>query len=400
MKKILFLTLAPVEDIGDRGIYTDLIRAMADNGHIIYVVGPRERRCGLSTEVSVSGNIHLLKVRTGNITKVGFIEKGLSTLMIESYYGRAIANHFSDVQFDMIVYSTPPITFERLIRRLKQRYKAKTYLLLKDIFPQNAVDIGLMRKEGLLWRYFRSREQRLYRLSDMIGCMSEANMAYVLAHNPSVRRDKVEIFPNSIEPVPRFTRRKDSGFLSKYHIPRESVLFVYGGNLGKPQGIDFLLRVVDNFHQVENAFLMIVGSGTEYGRIQGHILATQPENVALHNHLPKAEYDELLRSADVGLIFLDSRFTIPNFPSRLTAYMESSIPVLAATDVSTDLKDVLIESESGFWCMSGDLDAFLNNAKRLAQDEALRLEMGSNGRKYLEEHFDVTKTVEILLKHL
>lgn len=400
MKNVLFLTLASVEDIEDRGIYNDLIRAIADNGHIIYVVAPRERRYGLQTEVSVSGNIHLLRVRTGNITKVGIIEKGLSTLMIESYYERAIVKHFSDIDFDLIMYSTPPITFEKLIKRLKQRHNAKTYLVLKDIFPQNAVDIGLMRKEGLLWRHFKRREQTLYRLSDVIGCMSEANMAYLLANNPSVREDKVEVFPNSIKPVPRFTRRKDIGFLSKYNVPEESVLFVYGGNLGKPQGIDFLLEVIDNFHQVENSFLMIVGSGTEYGRIQEHIRSTQPVNVALNNSLPKAEYDELLRSADVGLIFLDSRFTIPNFPSRLTAYMESSIPVLAATDVSTDLKDVLIESGSGSWCMSGDLDAFLNNAKRLAQDEALRLEMGSKGREYLEEHYDVTKTVEVLLKHL
>ena len=113
--------------------------------------------------------------------------------------------------------------------------------------------------------------------------------------------------------------------------------------MGKPQGIDFLLEVIDNFHQVENSFLMIVGSGTEYRRIQEHVRSIQPVNVALHDALLKAEYDELLRSADVGLIFLDPRFTIPNFPSRLTAYMESSIPVLAAT-MLFESQDVLIES--------------------------------------------------------
>ena len=225
-------------------------------------------------------------------------------------------------------------------------------------------------------------------------------MNYVLKHNPDISKDKVEIFPNSIKPISRFVKRKNSVLLSKYNIPENTVLFVYGGNLGKPQGIDFLIEVIDNFHQVDNSFLMIVGSGTEYTKIEKHILSTQPVNVALHNYLPKAEYDELLRSADVGLIFLDPRFTIPNFPSRLTAYMESSIPIIAATDVNTDLKDVLIESKSGFWSVSGDLDSFLNNARRLAQDQELRLKMGLNGRIYLEEHYDVTKTVEILLKHL
>lgn len=400
MVNILFLTLASMEDIYQRGIYPDLIRAIADKGYNVYVVAPRQRRSGLPTAVSTYGNIHVLKVMTGNITKVGLVEKGLTTLKIESNYEDAIKEHFNDVKFDLIVYSTPPITFERVVRHLKKKHNAKTYLILKDIFPQNAVDIGLMRNKGLMWRYFRRRERTLYQLSDIIGCMSPANMNYVLKHNPDISKDKVEIFPNSIKPISRFVKRKNSVLLSKYNIPENTVLFVYGGNLGKPQGIDFLIEVIDNFHQVENSSLMIVGSGTEYAKIEKHILSTRPVNVALHNYLPKAEYDELLRSADVGLIFLDPRFTIPNFPSRLTAYMESSIPIIAATDVNTDLKDVLIESKSGFWSVSGDLDSFLNNARRLAQDQELRLKMGLNGRIYLEEHYDVTKTVEILLKHL
>jgi glycosyltransferase involved in cell wall biosynthesis len=389
-----------MEDIYQRGIYPDLIRAIADKGYNVYVVAPRQRRSGLPTAVSTYGNIHVLKVMTGNITKVGLVEKGLTTLKIESNYEDAIKEHFNDVKFDLIVYSTPPITFERVVRHLKKKHNAKTYLILKDIFPQNAVDIGLMRNKGLMWRYFRRRERTLYQLSDIIGCMSPANMNYVLKHNPDISKDKVEIFPNSIKPISRFVKRKNSVILSKYNIPENTVLFVYGGNLGKPQGIDFLIEVIDNFHQVDNSFLMIVGSGTEYTKIEKHILSTQPVNVALHNYLPKDEYHELLRSADVGLIFLDPRFTIPNFPSRLTAYMESSIPIIAATDVNTDLKDVLIESKSGFWSVSGDLDSFLNNARRLAQDQELRLKMGLNGRIYLEEHYDVTKTVEILLKHL
>lgn len=400
LANILFLTLASMEDIYQRGIYTDLIRAIADKGYNVYVVAPRQRRSGLPTAVSTYGNIHVLKVMTGNITKVGLVEKGLTTLTIENNYETAIKEHLNDVKFDMVMYSTPPITFERIVRHLKKKHNAKTYLVLKDIFPQNAVDIGLMRKKGLIWRYFRRRERALYQLSDVIGCMSPANMNYVLKHNPDISKDKVEIFPNSIKPISRFAKRKNSVLLSKYKIPDNLVLFVYGGNLGKPQGIDFLIEVIDNFHQVDNSFLMIVGSGTEYPKLEKHIQSTKPENVTLLDYLPKDEYDALLQLADVGLIFLDPRFTIPNFPSRLTAYMESSIPIIAATDVNTDLKDVLIESESGFWSVSGDLESFLNNAKRLAQDQELRSKMGLNGRKYLEEHYDVTKTVEILLKHL
>lgn len=125
-----------------------------------------------------------------------------------------------------------------------------------------------------------------------------------------------------------------------------------------------------------------------------------PENVSLLKELPKNEYDQLLAFADVGLIFLDHRFTIPNFPSRLTAYMEYSLPVLAATDLSTDLKDVLQHSESGLWSESGDIHGFIENAKRLAGDVSLREQFGQNGRKYLEQHYDIRKNIEVIMKHL
>ena len=104
--------------------------------------------------------------------------------------------------------------------------------------------------------------------------------------------------------------------------------------------------------------------------------------------------------ADVGLIFLDKRFTIPNIPSRLTSYMEYSLPVLAATDKNTDLKDILIEAKCGLWSESGDLDSFINNARKFSTNKELRVKMGKNGRNYLEEHYDIRKTANTILKHL
>jgi glycosyltransferase involved in cell wall biosynthesis len=401
LTNILFLTLSSFDSVYQRGIYTDLARSIAKRGCNVFVVAPRQRRVGLPTELaSPDDNLHVLHVRTGNITKVGLIEKGISTLAIQKEYRRAIEKHFGGIRFHMIIYSTPPITFEKLVEKLKEKHQAKTYLILKDIFPQNAVDLGIIRYNSMLWQYFRRRERNLYVLSDFIGCMSPANVKYILDHNSDVDAQKVEVFPNAIEPRPCIVRRKDNRLLAKYGVPIGSVLFVYGGNLGKPQGVDFLLEVADNFYQVDNAFLMIVGSGTEYGRIEKHVQATKPKNVGIFRQLPKEEYDALLESADVGLIFLDRRFTIPNFPSRLTSYMESSLPVLAATDVNTDLKDVLQESQCGFWVESGDLKGFLDHARRLALNAKLRMQMGARGRAYLEEHYDVTKAVDIILKHL
>lgn len=397
---ILFLTLSNLENVNARGIYTDLIREIAENDVNMYVVSPRENRSGLSTEMETIDNIKILKVKTGNITEVGMIEKGISTLKIESQYFKAIKKHFTDVKFDMVMYSTPPITFEKVVKYFKEKHGSKTYLVLKDIFPQNAVDINLFKKGSLIWRHFRRKEKKLYNMSDVIGCMSEANIEYVFNNN-NISREKLEIFPNSIKPIPK-NRIIDPPLhiYEKYNIPKDSVLFVYGGNLGKPQGIEFLIDVIKNFYKIDNGYLLIVGSGTEYNKINDYILEHKPRNVNLLEKLPKDIYDQLLNITDIGLIFLDRRFTIPNFPSRLTAYMESSIPVLAATDKNTDIKDVLKESGSGYWCESGDIKEFISKANKLTHNKEKRVQMGLNGRGYLEEHYDVTKTVNIILKHL
>lgn len=399
---ILFLTLSDINDINHRGIYADLIRELDKREINTYVVSPRQKREKLPTELIKKNNTQILKVKTGNITQTtSFVEKGISTLMIEYQYLNAIRKYFNDVHFDMIMYSTPPITFNKIIKYYKKNHNSKSYLILKDIFPQNAVDIGLMKKNSILHKVFRKKEINLYKYSDVIGCMSPGNMNYILKHNAYVDKRKVEIFPNAIDPIDlKEIGASDKNILKKYNISKDDTIFIYGGNLGKPQGIDYILRVVNNFHKVENGHLLIIGSGTEFNKIDNYIKETKPKNVSIYKKLPKKEYDELVRCADVGLIFLDNRFTIPNFPSRLTSYMENSLPVLAATDPNTDLKDVLNESKSGFWCESKDAESFIKYAKKLTEDSELRKVMGNNGRKYLEENYNIEDTVDILLKHL
>ncbi|MFA7123803.1 MAG: glycosyltransferase family 4 protein [Candidatus Delongbacteria bacterium] len=398
MKKILFLTLLEFENPDDRGIYHDLVKCLREKGMQVCVVCPREKITGLDTELTEYDNLKVLKVKTGNIQKCGLIEKGISTLRIESQYLKAIKQYFKEIKFDMVMYSTPPITFIKAVEFIKNRDKAVSYLILKDIFPQNAVDIELIKKGGFLHKYFRKKEKKLYEISDHIGCMSEANVKYLLEHNPELKKEKIEVFPNCIIPIERReNKKKDTGILNKYNIPGNAVLFVYGGNLGKPQGIDFLLEVADDFHKVENGFLLIVGSGTEYSRIQKHFAETKPKACALYSLLPKQEYDQLVNNADVGLIFLDKRFTIPNFPSRLTAYMENSMPVLAATDTVTDIKDVLLESQSGLWCESGDINSFIENANKLTKDTELRTKMSNSSRKNLEVNYDLRKNIKKII---
>ena len=178
---ILFLTMSSgLQNIETSGIYSDLMRKFRDEGHEVYIIYPRERRMGLSTELKVENHVHTLGVKTLNLTKTNVIEKGIGQVLMESQFQIALKRYWADVKFDLILYSTPPITFTKVIKYAKKRNpKVLTYLLLKDIFPQNAVDLGMLSTKGikgLLYHSFRKKEKELYRISDYIGCMSPANV--------------------------------------------------------------------------------------------------------------------------------------------------------------------------------------------------------------------------------
>ena len=182
----------------------------------------------------------------------------------------------------------------------------------------------MMKKGGILHRMFRKKESQLYEISDRIGCMSPANCKYVLKHNPTVDPSKVEVCPNSMMPIERLVLSEDERvtLLTKLGIPTDKTIFIYGGNLGKPQGLDFLLKVIEANEERKDSYIVIVGSGTEYPKIARWFENYNPVNSKLISALPKQEYDNLVRACHVGLIFLDPRFTIPNFPSRLLSYLE------------------------------------------------------------------------------
>lgn len=396
---VIFLTLTYFEDINEHGIYTDLLRKFKNEGHNVYVLTPCERKLNQPTELKTINGVNVLAVKVLNIQKTNVFEKGLGTLLIESQYKSAIKQYFSDVKFDLILYSTPPITFVGAISWLKRRNpQAISYVLLKDIFPQNAVDLRMFKSNSLVCKMFRKKEIALYNVSDYIGCMSPANVDFVLAHNDFVSNDKIEVNPNSLE-----LRKSDDSFdkdaiRTKYYLPTDKPIFIYGGNLGKPQGIDYLIKCLEANKNRTDSHFLIVGSGTEYSKLKEWYSSITSTSVTLLKVLPKEDYDKLVRSCDVGLIFLDHRFTIPNYPSRLLSYMENKMPILAATDVNTDIGSLAEENGYGHWCESNDVENF-NTKLNQFLDKSDRVRMGENGYKFLVNNYSVDCSYEIIMKH-
>ena len=212
---------------------------------------------------------------------------------------------------------------------------------------------------------------------------------------------KVEVNPNSLEAVENVRNAGEREEIrKKYGLPLDKPVFIYGGNLGKPQGIAFLIECLQNNRNRDDCYFLVVGSGTEYSRLKSWFDKQQPKSAKLLSVLPASDYNILVRSCDVGMIFLDNRFTIPNFPSRLLSYLENRMPVIAFTDANTDVGDIISRNGFGIGGLHGRLEDF-NNAVDEMISSCQNLEaMGEKGYQFYLKNYTVDTSYAKIMSHV
>ncbi len=387
--RILFLF--QIFDYKKSTIYLDLVRECRDRGHMVTVIAGTSNM-ELPDGVTEVEGIRTVYMKLPDQFGAGSVKKALIQMSIPGRIRMILKDGFKDETFDVIAYPTPPITLAPVLRYCAKRYKsAIRYLMLKDIFPQNAVDLGMFSKSSPIYKYYRRMERQLYAYSDRIGCMSEANIAYLKEHDPEIPNEKLEYFPNTVA-LNEAVSMKDTRAANGLRI-------VFGGNMGKPQDIGGLLRGIKTCGEqpdLDRVFFYFIGDGTESRRIEEYIEREKPVNLTYRHQLERPEYEKLLANADVGMISLSKDFTIPNFPSRILSYMQISKPVFAVLDEATDMDECIAEAGCGISVRAGDTGAFVEGVRRLIRLKDELPEMGARGRRYLERYFNVGVSVDIL----
>jgi glycosyltransferase involved in cell wall biosynthesis len=231
--------------------------------------------------------------------------------------------------------------------------------------------------------------------------MSNANVNYLLDNNPSLNKNNIEVNPNSIY-IDEEDQIKniESNLFNRITLPEDKTIFIYGGNLGKPQGINFLLEVIIESQINPKGFFIIVGSGTEFKYVEKWFNDINPVNAILLSELNQKEYNLLLSKCHVGLVFLHPNFTIPNYPSRILNYMENSLPILFATDKYTDVGSDAENYKYGFWCENGDLIKFVSFVNYCIDNKQVLESMGKNGFERLKNEFNVDNSYQLICKRV
>lgn len=343
-------------------------------------------------EVEVEGGVEIVRVRTGRTKHAPKPVRAANEAMLSRTVWRRARPYLEANRFDLVVFYAPTVFFGPLVARLKRMWGCPAYLILRDVFPQWARDTGQLR-DGLIYRYFERRAVEQYDAADVIGMETAGAVDYFRECYPA-RRDRLEVLHNwtttevHVPGRPRFRAEFGLG---------DEVVFFFGGNIGVAQDMDAILRLAKRMLPMPRAVFLLVGNGSEVGRLREEVRASGLTNVHIHPARPEAEYLAILDEVDVGLIALDGRLRSRNVPGKLMGYLQTGLPVLASLNPGNDLKDLLETHRAGFASFSGEDDLLLRNAVRLMEDAELRERMSEHGRALLAREFSVTSAADRVL---
>lgn len=392
--RVLFLLLTYPKPDESPNMYSDLIAEFAMGGHKVTVVSAAKEK--EPTTFQREKDIEVLRVKTQKIFNVHPILKGIATVRIPYQFKKAIQKYLSSNIFDLVLTPTPPITFAAIVSWLKKKHPLKSYLILRDIFPQNARDLGMM-KNPLLFDYFRKKEKELYHNADIIGCMSQGNIDYVIKHNPEVNQTNLVLLPNWQKE--EAVTEKDEYIKKQYGLEGKFIA-IFGGNIGEPQKIDNIIDLARTYQHNTQIVFLVIGRGAQKNYLEQMKTQHNLDNLIIKDTIPRSDYQKLVCSADIGLISLSEKFTIPNIPSKTLSYFNAKLPILAAIDANTDYGKLLEESGAGLWSVSGDLDKYTHNFNTLYHDSSLRKQMGENGYQYMLKYLTVNTTYQTIINQV
>ena len=396
-KKLLFFSLFKIESIDDQGIYPDLLGQFSLNNFDVYILSPTERGDKITKRIIKKDNVTIIQVKSLKTQKTNKVEKLLSSLILEFLFLKSYRKELNNIEFDIVLFPTPTIFVNYFLNKIKLSKNGFKYLLLKDIFPQNAIDLNLIKSNSFVTSFFKKIENKLYDNVDYIGCMSPENKNFLIK-NRSLNKDKIEVNPNSLD-LSRYPILDKNVFRKSKNIHKDDLIFVYGGNLGKPQGIEKIMKFAKYLETQNSIYFIICGKGTESNKLKKFIKKENLKKTKIYNNLTKLEYLQIVKESNMGFVFLHKSFSIPNYPSRILDYMNYKLPVFAWTDSVSDVGDIFVINKAGFSFKSeSDFSKIKSVIKNLTIQE-LRT-MGENSYKVLVNNFQSKKSYELIAKKL
>ena len=355
------------------------------NGHKSVIITPGNPQQETALIIDFVDGIEYWRFKSGYTRDVGNFRRLINEWLLSYRAWSAIADKVVSCKFDLCINYSPTIFFGPLTQKLK-RQGTFVYLILRDMFPQWIIDIGLISERSPVAFFLRYYESLNYRMADCIGVMSQANLAVFSKAHPSFTN--VKILMNWSSTAPFALSKVELDIRQKYELS-EKIVFFYGGSLTTSNDMPNIMRLAKNLVEYKNVHFLILGQGDQFDLINELAELWNLNNVTILPSVSQVEYKMILTQVDVGLFSLSIKYTDHNFPGKLLGYMVESIPILGSANVGNDLMDLINDSNAGFVHINGDDKALANSAIKLVEDHTKRLDCGANARSLLEQHFSV-----------
>lgn len=336
----------------------DLSKEFANQGFKTTVIIP-DHNLIESIEVSLIQNLTLIRVKSLPTKDINYVRRTLNEfLMPFIMFYRLKSSSIEINNMDGIVWYSPSIFHAPLVKRLKKINNCNAYLILRDIFPEWAYDMGLMRK-GLPYYFFKLNSSFQYSVANIIGVQSPGNLDYFKNWKRKSNK-RLEVLNNwlSMEAGNNCPISIDNTVLAGRKI------FVYAGNMGVAQGMDIILDLAERLNNNDELGFVFVGRGSELPRLIDRVTHKKLQNVLFYDEIDPTEIPGLYAQCHVGIIALDARHKSHNIPGKFVTYIKHGLPVLANINKGNDLAEIIKKENIGSVCESNDV----NDLHRLTLD--------------------------------
>lgn len=369
----------------------DLSREFARQGHELTVLLPAWDQDEAWRLEQLDG-VQVLRLKSPRTKDINYVRRTLAEFWMPFAMRRSLAaSPLKDQRWDGVIWYAPSIFHGPLASHLKRRSACPGYLIVRDIFPEWAVDMGLMGR-GLPYRVFSAIARYQYSVADVIGVQTEGNRSYFAQWLQRPGR-RLEVLQNWLGPAARLPCpiRLSEGPLAGRKI------FVYAGNMGVAQGMDVLIDLAEQLRLREDIGFLFVGRGSESRRLAGLAASRGLSNVLFHDEIHPDEIPGLYAQCHVGLVALDQRHRTHNIPGKFLTYMQSGLPVLARVNPGNDLVNLIRQEAVGRACEASDLQTLLAEAELLLQDIATQPGIWDRCRNLFAQRFSAeTAVVQVM----
>ncbi|MGE4239642.1 glycosyltransferase family 4 protein [Ramlibacter sp.] len=336
----------------------DLAREFDRQGHEVVVIAPTVG-LGASWSTERLDGVTVLRVDAPRSADLGYVRRTIGELVAPLVAVKCLRKSpYARTPWDLVAWYSPTIFHGPLIAYLKQTTDAHAYLILRDIFPEWAVDLGILRK-GPVYAFLKAIANLQYWVADTIGVQTPSNLAYLSGWRKAGRRE-LEVLQNWQRPSPDIGSSID---ISRTPLAGRAIL-AYVGNMGVAQGMDILIDLAEAMAGREDVGFVFVGRGSEVERLRADAARRGLTNVLFFEEVDSGEMPGLLAQCHVGLLTLDPRHRTHNIPGKFLTYLLAGVPTLARVNADTDLQHLIEQEDVGRVCTGDDAQVM----KRLAEE--------------------------------